>query len=366
MRIHVFCSDVPPLPGKAASGGGLRSGNVIRFLRTRGHTVTFSTRQTLITNKMTDIDLHEETNVSQISLLQKNQAEAAFYCYPLNCALDATIKQKMGIKIFFDIHGPTFLEEALWMCGGVELYFRTFGRNLALADEITVVAENQIPMVQTALGAVGALWAPPNIAVVPLEVDVEPLDREISSEPMLLFAGAIQPWQDPTASMEAVAKALKSLGCGYLFLVGGPHNVPHPETANMTRWLAKMESTYPQFKWARFVPREDLMRFYATAWATVELFSPNIERQMAFTTRTWEQLALGLPVLYGNSGMIASMVTERQAGWVIDPLDTAQITRAVEDICSSREEVLRRGANAPGIVEDYIATWNSKSRFRHL
>jgi glycosyltransferase involved in cell wall biosynthesis len=366
MRIHVFCSDLPPLPGKPASGGGLRSGNIIRFLRARGHTVSFSTRRTAITNKMTDIDLHEETKASQLALLQKNKAEAAYYCYALNCALDQATKQKAGLKIFFDIHGPTFLEEALWMCGGVEMYFRTFSRNLALADEVTVVAENQIAMVQTALAAVGALWNPPNIAVVPLEVDVEPLNREISSEPMLLFAGAIQPWQDPTGPMEVVARTLKKLGSGYLFLVGGPHNVAHPETVNMNCWLAKMEKTYPQFKWAPFVPREDLMRFYAKAWATVELFSPNIERQIAFTTRTWEQLALGLPILYGNSGVIAPMVAERQAGWVIDPHDTEQITRAVEEICSSRDEVVRRGANAPGVVEDYIATWSGRSRFRYL
>lgn len=366
MRIHVFCSDVPPLPGKPATGGGLRSGNVIRFLRGRGHDVSFSTRRTFVSNSLTDVKLHDASAAAQIAILQENRAEAAYYCYALDCALTAQIKAAMKIKVFFDIHGPTFLEEALWMSGGNLDFFAKFARNLAIADEITVVDASQTPMVQTALAAVGTLWNPPNVAVVPLEVDVEPLERELSPEPLLLFAGAIQPWQDPTQALVVVAETLKQQGYGQMLLLGGPHKVPHRDSINVGRWLERMAATYPQFKWLPFQPRESLMRHYQQAWAMVELFRPNIERQMAFTTRTWEQLSLGLPILYGSDGVVSGLIERQQAGWVVDSTDAGQIAQAVRAICASTEEVERRGRNAVAVVEGHLAAASAAARFRHL
>lgn len=366
MRVHVFCSDIPPLSGKPASGGGIRSGQIIRLLRARGHEVTFSARRTYLNQGSTDVEVHEHSPQGQIALLQKNRADAAFYCYPISCCLDRSIKEQMKIKVFFDIHGPTYMEEAMWMNGGEIDYFARFAANLSLADEITIVAENQITMVQTALGAIGRGWRPPHIAIVPLELDVEPLEREPATEPLLIFAGGIHPWQDPTRAIETVVKVLKNLGCGNLLLIGGPHGTLHKEGVQITNWLQSMERIYPQFKWAKFMPREQLMQFYARAWAAVELFEVNVERQMAFTTRTWEQLALGVPVLYNNFSFMGSLIAGGDAGWVVDPSDPDTVSKAVEQICTTCDEVVRRGDNAVRLVESYLDTWSGKATFVHL
>lgn len=365
MRIHVFCSDVPWLADGPAGGDGLRSGQIIRFLKAHGHEVSFSIRKTPLTQGVQGVEFHDDSLPGQLALLQKSGAQAAYYCNPMHSALTQEVKDKLKIKVFFDVHGPVFLDEAMWMAGGEPDFFARFGFTLALADEVTVIADHLIAVVQTALAAIGQCWTTPNVVVLPLELDVAPLARDPADEPLLLCTSPILPWQDPTEALEAIAQALASVDGGYLLLINGPHNPPQRDSASVAEWLTAMESIYPQFKSMPFMPPEALRQFYGRAWAIVDLFVPSVERQMAFSPRTWEHLALGLPVLAGG-GAIGKQIAKHQAGWVVDAADPGAIAEAVGHICGSRDEVLRRSANAPSLVNQYVAYWRGKARFRHL
>lgn len=366
MRIHVFCSDLPPLPDRPALGNGLRAGQIIGFLQSRGHQVSASVRRTPQTRMLPGLELHDDSLESQAGILQRYGAEAAYCLSAMHSPLTKEVKEQLSIKVFFDVRGPAFLEEAMAMAGGELEFFTRFGANLAVADEVTVMADNQVALVQTALASIGQCWNAPNVVVLPLDLGSHALPRDPGAEPLFLCTGGIHPWQDSTQAIEAVARSLAAIGRGYLLLVNGPHNPAQRESPSITAWIERMQRSYSAFKSMAFLPGEVLSQFYARAWATVDLYRPSVERQMAFSIQAWEQLSLGLPTLCGRDGRIADLVGAGQAGWAVDPTDEAAIALALQQICASRDEVVRRGSNAAAVVGDYVARWSRKARFKHL
>ncbi len=83
----------------------------------------------------------------------------------------------------------------------------------------------------------------------------------------------------------------------------------------------------------------------------------NLERELAFTTRTIEYLWCGLPVLYNDYGEVAEHIREYDAGWTVDPESDEQLAAALEEVFSDAAAVRRKGANAQRLVRDRF-TWD--------
>ena len=354
MRVHVFCVDTPPMPGNPVSGGGLRNGQIIELLRSRGHEVTFSAVANDLNAAGHPVERHLPTTESQLYQIHRTHADAVYYCYPLHCAITADLKRSLGIKALFDVHGPTFIEEALWRKGQHAGCFQRFAAALSIADEITTVHHKQVDMIRTALAAVGTFGREPRISVVPLDLGCTPIKRAPDPEPLLLAVGGIFPWQNPLKGIAHAVSALESAARGRFILIGGPHAVD-PKGAEIKAWLRELAREQPRFQYVGFIPRESLKEYYARAWAMVELCERNIERQMAVTTRTWEHLSLGLPVLYNDYSPLSSLIADAGAGWTVDPHDKDAVLAAVADVITDRADVLERGARAGAAIADVIA-----------
>lgn len=344
MRVHVFCVDLPPLPGNPVSGGGVRNGQLIEMLRARGHQVSYSAVANDLNQAGHAVARHDGRLDSQLGQIYLNRAEAVVYGYPIHCALDAATKARLGLKVFFDVHGPTFIEEALWQGGRQLDCFAKFAAALALADEITVVDAAQTGMISTALACAGVRALPP-IHILPLAMGLEPLVRDLDDEPLLLAAGGLFPWQRPLRAISAIVATIGQCGRGRFVLAGGPHACD-PNRQALLGTFAKLEKQEPRFRYLGFIPREQLRALYARTWAMVELFECNIERQMAITTRTWEHLSLGLPVLYNDYSPLSQLIAANRAGWTVDPADDAAVVSTVAEILRDPGEALARGRNA--------------------
>jgi hypothetical protein len=354
MRVHVFCVDTPPLPGNPVSGGGLRNGQIIDLLRARGHDVTFSAVANDLNSAGHRVERHLPTVDSQLRQIHRTRAEAVYYCYPLHCAISTEIKRSLGIKVLFDVHGPTFVEEALWRKGPQLQCFLRFAAALAIADEITTVHATQVDMIRTALAAVGVIGDGPRTVVLPLDLGCTPIARAPDAEPLLLAVGGIFPWQNPLKGIAVAVSVLDSAGSGNFLLIGGPHAVD-PRAAEIKAWLRDLAQQQPRFRYLEFIPRADLGTYYARAWAMVELCERNIERQMAVTTRTWEHLALGLPVLYNDYSPLSRLIEDAGAGWTVDPHDRDAVLASVAQVIADRDDVFERGTKAAAATAAVIA-----------
>lgn len=354
MRVHVFCVDTPPLPGNPVSGGGLRNGQIIDLLRARGHEVTFSTVANDLNSAAHLVERHVPTTESQLYQIQRTRADAVYYCYPLHCAITADLKRSLRIKVLFDVHGPTYLEEALWRNGPYAQSFLRFALAVSIADEITTVHHTQIGMIRTALASIGVIGDGPPISVLPLDLGCTPIERVPASEPLLLAVGGIFPWQNPIEGIALAVSALNHAGRGTFTLIGGPHSVD-PNGAKIKAWLEKLSREQPRFNYITFIPRDELSEYYARAWAMVELCARNLERQMAITTRTWEHLSLGLPVLYNDYSPLSAVIEDHRAGWTVDPHDRNAVIATTAQVIADRDDVLERGARAGAAITSILA-----------
>ena len=83
----------------------------------------------------------------------------------------------------------------------------------------------------------------------------------------------------------------------------------------------------------------------------------NLERELAFTTRTIEYLWCGLPVLYNDYGEVSEHIREYDAGWTVDPESDEQLAAALEEIFCEPEAVRRKSQNAQRLVRERF-TWD--------
>jgi hypothetical protein len=84
----------------------------------------------------------------------------------------------------------------------------------------------------------------------------------------------------------------------------------------------------------------------------VEVMEYNLERELAFTTRTIEYLWCGMPVLYNDFSEISGHIRDYDAGWTVDPKSESEINLALDEIFSSPEKVKEKGLNAARLVAD--------------
>ncbi len=125
-------------------------------------------------------------------------------------------------------------------------------------------------------------------------------------------------WQDPTAGIGTLANILEKTKKGELWMFTESHKVSQSETNKFNSFVAGLEQN-PAVKFKGIIPRDDLLKEYGRANVALDLMNWNLERELAFTTRTVEYLWAGLPVIYNNYSELSEYITRHKAGWCIDP-----------------------------------------------
>jgi hypothetical protein len=80
----------------------------------------------------------------------------------------------------------------------------------------------------------------------------------------------------------------------------------------------------------------------------------NTERELAFTTRTVVALWSGLPILYNNYSELSTYIRDYQAGWALNPDDTAKIDDTLNFIFEQPDQVRSYGKNAQRLVHECL------------
>ena len=98
----------------------------------------------------------------------------------------------------------------------------------------------------------------------------------------------------------------------------------------------------------------DFRRFLSRCHLSIDLFSRNPERELAFVTRTSVALACGLPAIHVPFTEVSELIRWFDAGWLVESTDldglTAALTEATRDPAVLAQK--RAGASAVAVELD--------------
>ena len=165
----------------------------------------------------------------------------------------------------------------------------------------------------------------------------------MGDEPLILFAGRIQPLKGADIAVRALETVRESLPGARLALVGGPSGPDgEAELAAVRREAARLGAEGAvTFYGPR--PHREMPLFYQAADA---LAAPS--RSESFCLVAVEGQACGTPVVAANVGGLRYVVSDRRSGILVDGWEAADYGRALLSILDSpaRREKLSAGATA--------------------
>jgi glycosyltransferase involved in cell wall biosynthesis len=358
-KVLIVTCELPPLAGLPTRGGGLRVWGLAEGLRAHGHDARISVARAAVPPgfeapaEIAEL-LHEPDKLNELIL---------------NFRPDVVIAEQWGmatylgdlkIPLIIDLHGPLSLENAFKESGNFLSDALTKIDALAKADLLICPGEHQR---QYFLGWFLMAGASPHLApieVVPVGLSPATPAHETPATLKFVFGGVTWPWIDPFPGLETLAKRVAAHDAATLDLyVGAPAmDFNHPLYAvnrDIYRDYRGRLEGLARIAHRGLVPRDELLRAYAAASVAYDLYQPNVERRLAFTTRTVEYLWCGLPVIYGDYGELAAPIREFDAGWVVDPQDEAALNAALDEIFAHPEIVAGKSANAQRLARERLS-----------
>jgi glycosyltransferase involved in cell wall biosynthesis len=362
-KVLVFFVDLPPFKGIGTSGGGLRAWSIYEGLKSSGFDVipSIPNFQYLSKKYWDQID----DNLKSLSWKRGGQekiikeTDPDVVIFTSNWAI-MDPKEKLDIPTVIDLHGPTLLEGFFFNGNLSNNNIRSKIRNLSLGDFYIFVNRRQREYFSGWLLMAGILLDREFFGTIPVSLspNMPDIDTQARSQKKLTFVygGGFYPWQDPTNGIGALAKILERTQKGELWMFTESHKISQSETNKFNSFVSGLERN-PTVKFKGIIPRDDLLKEYGRANVALDLMNWNLERELAFTTRTVEYLWAGLPVIYNNYSELSEYITRHKAGWCIDPENHDEIKETIEHILDNPAEIIEYGRNAQRLVRENF-TWD--------
>lgn len=370
MKVLLFANDLMPFSGLPTSGGGLRCFQLMRGLESHGiEVIPAMPGFTYLAEKFKD-KIPENVREylwnfeDQDQILSRVRPDAVLFASNWD---HFNLMRKPDIPLIIDLHGSRLVETAMF--GTPESAERKV-TVLSQADCLITAGKRQRMYFYGWLVQAGRV--PENehfIRYIPISLSPELPQRKHSTQdpkadtfPIFVSGGGWFPWQNQVSVLSEICNQVKSRNRGSVEIYGTPHKdlAPSPTLLEIERTYEKIKSLSQESNRIRtsdYIAREDLMNRYLEVDIAVELMRYNLERELAFTTRTIEYLWCGLPVIYNNYAEISEHISAYDAGWTLDPDDPTQLKNTLEEVFSSPEICHRKSQNAQKLVMDRF-TWD--------
>ena len=370
-RVALLCGDVLPLPGVPTSGAGMRVWGLGKGLESRGHEVIWMVHREIL-RRMEQIatvpippSWRESVWTSPASLTEvfaRIQPELVVVGgWPTALSLPDVV----GAPLVIDQAGPHILERFFARPQTAESDLAEKVAALRKADFFVSSGDVQ----QTYFEGWLALAGFPRDArgeidtratgVIPFslapELPVHP-PREGNRPLTFVYGGYFLPWQDPSLPLRTVA-AWAGAHDAILRIYGGPPPFHTIDPGVMGELVRELRAT-PSVEVRGVLPFDALVAEYAAVDVAIDLMQRNRERELAFTTRTVVYLWAGVPVIYNNYSELSGLITEYDAGWILDPEDECGLRTVLDAIAANPEIIARKGANAQRLVRERF-TWDT-------
>jgi glycosyltransferase involved in cell wall biosynthesis len=368
MKILLISNDLMPFGRLPTSGGGLRAWQIYQGLKAHGFEVIASMPAfTYLAEKCRDEIPPEQREYlwhfgTQQAIFDRVKPDAVIFTSNWD---HYALPLRLSVPLIVDLHGPRYLETKMWN--------RTVSTErkvqiLSAADCLLAAGKRQQLYFSGWLVQGGRVpESEQTIRYIPVSLDPalpEHLHVPQGDEalyPRFVSGGGWFPWQNQANAIFSIASAVREKNRGSIDIYGGPHerfgNSPEEDKVHAVyAKVCELAKGTPRIRVNGYVGREELIEIYRRASVAVELMQYNLERELAFTTRTVEYLWCGLPVIYNHYAELSEHIAEYDAGWTVDPEDTGSLNRVLAEIFSDPEPVMRKSGNAARLVRERF-TW---------
>jgi glycosyltransferase involved in cell wall biosynthesis len=198
------------------------------------------------------------------------------------------------------------------------------------------------------------------IEVVPFSLSPRLPAPKPPKDPLAVMAGYNWPWLNGQRALKTVSDEMEALGNGRLMIYSGmpPYNdvlQGEDSTWDATGHLAI--ANLPRVFLHDPVPFEQLTEVLTRCSFAVDVWQDNLERELAFSSRTVTYLWSGLPVITSAKGHLAELIASYKAGWIVNGNDEPQLSKLVRSLLINHDETAAYGANAQKMVREHL-TWD--------
>ncbi len=357
-KVLVFVADAYPLPNSMCSGAGLRAYGLVEGLRAKGHEVIVSLPRIMADRHQLPAQLKQDvwSAYNQGAIIEQNKPDVVIFCH-----WPAVVVDRIELPAVIDLHGPHILEREYQSHGNLRINRAAKLNALRKADFFTCAGDLQRAYFTSWL--INAGFQEPEKIIKTVHVSLSPRLPETNWDEKsvrFLYGGIHLPWQDPSIAMRATADALKEATRqgkkGELHIFGSRHpfhNINQGIFSNIQGWF----KDDPNIKLHETIPRDELLEFYSRGHCALDLMAYNLERELAFTTRTVEYLWCGLPVIYNDYSELSQYINGYKAGWTLPPNDEQMIKETIFSIARDPEILIERSCNAQKLVSERF-TWD--------
>ena len=354
----VTCQDLPRLD-RPATGGGLRAYGLGEALKKCGHHVVYSVPKACISDS-SDISKdrmqysHSVTDINEI--VSKVRPDIVLFS---NWGL-AEEAPECDVPVVVDFNGPLVLEN---LFRGREAFIEsalTKIRALTKLDLVIVGSEAQKTYLIAWCLMAGMGIEDFAVEIVPFSLSPDMPKQQPPDEPIFVIAGYDLPWLDGQNAIETVNHELERLQRGHLHIytssppytnVVGGENSSLDSTGNLdVSHLSRVTQHAP-------VSFKKLTEILCQSSVALDVWNRNLERELAFPSRTATYLWAGLPVITHNFGGLSHLIERYKAGWTLEPSNNKCLIDLVENIVTAPECLIDPRANARRLAADHL-TWN--------
>lgn len=363
MKILLFSNDLMPFSQLPTSGGGLRCWQIYKGLQAHGYEVAVSMPSfTYLTEKHYDQIPEAQKKLlwnwgTQDDIARREKPDAIIFASNWD---HYNLSNVPEVPLIIDLHGSRLIETTMW---GNPVDTDRKLEILSKADCLLTAGQRQRFYFYGWLVQAGRVAEDEHfIRYIPISLSPdgpEHFDPEPTSDetPLLVSGGGWFPWQNQAKSIFAACRAVVERNKGRIEIYGTPHDTQtvSAEEQSIREIYKKVEGLAkesPRINVNGYVSRDDLLKVYSQASVAIEAMEYNLERELAFTTRTVEYLWCGLPVLYNNFGELSEHISEYDAGWCVDPTSEEEIAQALDEIFNNPELVAQKSRNAVRLVKD--------------
>ncbi len=381
--VVVLTTEPPPLPGMPTTGAGLRAWALAQGLRAAGHEdVTLVVAADAFAAQGGKVPAIPAAFASPGAIA--NSPVSAFFAggAPKIQAVrradlpewfathrpEAVVAQHWGLlrqagpldcPLAIDLAGPHLLERLHWGSPDPAADRREKLEQLARADFAVCSGPRQrayfIPYLLEAGFAPDAQLCPVILYSMPPDL---PGAGEKRDPALFVFGGFFLPWQDPERPLRLLLEECDARGKGALEFFGGMHPTLDVSRGRFESLLDFIES-HPRVHRRGVVPFEEMARTLPRCGVALDLLPRNLERELAFPSRTAVYLWSGVPVIHGNYDDFSPLIEEYGAGWTLAPADedgTRRLFgRLLADAEHGGEEIRKASEGARRLVSERLA-----------
>lgn len=363
MKVLLFSNDLMPFADLPTSGGGMRCYQLLRGLEAQGIEVVSSMPGFTYLAEKHFSKIPEEQKAylwrweTQDEIYRRVKPDAVIYSSNWD---HYGLSRKPDVPLIIDLHGSRLIETTMWNSPvSTDRKVAIFSK----ADCLLCAGKKQRSYFCGWLVQAGRVPDKEHfIRYIPIsmspEIPLHESEKTLAADhPLFVSGGGWFPWQNQAKTVFAICNAVKSRALGAVQIYGTPHetNNSSPEELRIReiyKGVLSLAESSTRIRVNGYIGRDELVEVYRRADVAVEAMQYNLERELAFTTRTIEYLWCGLPVIYNNYSEISEHIKEYDAGWTIDPSSDADIAETLAEIFSRPDVVQRKSANAQKLVRD--------------